>query len=188
MSSDRKGLPNSDETEDVSTSPQPTGAVALPHSSIPQSLAVPSLPTISISPPLPPRYPTRSSTPSVPQPQGQLRSSNSALPPFSPLSPLPASLTPSLQTDPLVTPNSSPARHSSVISCPSSCDNTHYHQTPVNSLQPDHLRPSRRLGSALIQKYFSKIPVVSTSVSSLEPDYLEPAAVPVFGVHSSRSD
>ena len=177
MSSERRSITNPNEV-DTSKSPEPTGAVGLPCSSAPPSLNPSSLPTISLPPKLPPRSKPLQSTPligpkpSVPQPLNPY----AVLPLFSPLEPVSLSITPALQTSPLVTPNTSPTRQGSVIFCPRSCESQH-HQTPVTSLQPDHLRPSRRLGSKLIQKYISKIPVVSTSVSSLEPDFQHPVEV-----------
>ena len=162
---------NADEVEEVSVSPELPGAVVVPRSSTSLSLPPSSLPIISYPSRLPPRSKPSQSTPSVPEPQGLF--SASALPPFSPPSPRPYLHPPTLQITPLVTPDSSPTRQGSVIFCPSSCE-LRYHQTPVSSLQPDHIRPSRRLGSKLIQKYIKKIPVVSASVSSLEPDLSQP--------------
>ena len=175
MSSEERRLLNPDEV-DTRKSPEPS--VGPSCSSASPSLNPSSLPTISLPPTLPPRSRPSESTPligpkpSVPQPLHPY----ATLPLFSPLGPVSLSITPALQTSPLVTPNTSPTRQGSVIFCPASCE-SQQHQTPVTSLQPDHLRPSRRLGSKLIQKYISKIPVVSTSVSSLEPDIQQQAEV-----------
>ena len=166
MSSEERRLLNPDE---VDARKSPESSVGLPCSSAPSSLNPSSLPTISLPPNLPPRSRPSQSTPLI-GPKPSVSQPLHSLPLFSPLGPVSLSITPTLQTSPLVTPNTSPVRQESVIFCPTSCE-SQYHQTPVTSLQSDHLRPSRRLGSKLIQKYISRIPVVSTSVSSLETDF-----------------
>ena len=142
-------------------------AGAVTDQPVPQQLVTPSLPSIAQPPPLPLRS---SSRPTSPGPW-QL----TPLPPFSPLNPLQSLLVPTLQTDPLVTPNLSPVRSSSVISCPPYCEGVQYHQVPVYPIQPELLQAAHLLGDKLVEKFRNKIQLVSTSVSSLEPDLLDEA-------------
>ena len=177
MSSNQEESATTEFTEEVSQLALPPGIVADLSPSVANQLETPSLPTLNLPPPLPPRFthyhprslylPSHSSSP---QPALLTPSQPVHLPPFCPLSPIRSQTVPALRTDPFVTPGSSPGHHSSVISCPTSCDNLHSHQTPVFAFPPRLLQPSHNLGEKIVSKFRYKHQLVSTSVSSLEAD------------------
>ena len=132
MSSDKiEGLASGDSSESARNQTQTPGVVTDQPPPVP-----PHLSTTHQPPPLPPRPRSR--------PPSPLPSQHPVvpLPPFSPLNPLPSLLTvPALHTDPFVTPNHSPVRNNSVISCPPSCS--------VPTLQTDHFFDSQPFSSQL---------------------------------------
>ena len=112
MSSNQEKFTTTEFTEGVGQPAQHPGVVPNQPPVVSQ-LETPSLPTISLSPPFPPRSrqfsPYLPSHSSSPLPQSlTISQPHAGLPPFSPLVPLSSQSVPLLQEDPFVTPGSSP--------------------------------------------------------------------------------
>ena len=140
MSSSQKELADCDTVAaDNSGVPQLAAGV----DSDPQEFASSSIPSVPQPPALPPRG-------SHPLPPPYPRHPVVQLPPFSPLSPLDTVQVPPLQQHPLVTPDTSPLRSSSVIACPEPCPRPQLHEVPTPVLPSHYLQSGHQLGYKLL--------------------------------------